>query len=90
MILEKQIRIPSKISIGYSVALIHFANYPPSLINEQLDYQYRQIAKEKATEDQKNTALGNITTYNDLAKGVAEANLVVEAATDKVLLYFFA
>ena len=44
----------------------------------------RQIAKEKATEDQKNTALGNITTYNDLAKGVAEVNLVVEAATENM------
>ncbi len=44
----------------------------------------RQIAKEKATEEQKNTALDNITTYSDLALGVAEANLVVEAATENV------
>lgn len=44
----------------------------------------RQIAKEKATEEQKNTALNNITTYSDLALGVAEANLVVEAATENV------
>ena len=44
----------------------------------------RQIAKEKATEEQKTTALDNITTYSDLALGVAEANLVVEAATENV------
>ncbi|OQP60793.1 3-hydroxyacyl-CoA dehydrogenase family protein [Niastella populi] len=46
----------------------------------------RQIAKGAATEDQKNTALANITTFTDLAKGVDGAGLVVEAATENIAL----
>lgn len=42
----------------------------------------RQIAKGTATEEQKKNALANITVYSDLAKGVADAALVVEAATE--------
>ena len=44
----------------------------------------RQIAKGTATEEQKATALGNITTHTDIAAGVKEAELVVEAATENV------
>jgi 3-hydroxybutyryl-CoA dehydrogenase len=44
----------------------------------------RQIAKGNATEDQKAQALGNIATFNDVAQGVKECNLVVEAATENV------
>jgi len=42
----------------------------------------RQIAKGSATEEQKNQALANITTYTSIAEGVKNAELVVEAATE--------
>ena len=42
----------------------------------------RQIAKGAATEEQKKTALANITAESDLIKGVAHAELVIEAATE--------
>jgi 3-hydroxybutyryl-CoA dehydrogenase len=44
----------------------------------------RQIAKGAATEEQKNTAVANLTTFTDLAKGVDGAELVVEAATENI------
>lgn len=46
----------------------------------------RQIAKEKLTEADKASALGNITTQTDLAEGVKQADLVVEAATENTEL----
>lgn len=42
----------------------------------------RQIAKGIATEEQKKNALANITVHSDLTKGVGDAALVVEAATE--------
>ena len=42
----------------------------------------RQVAKEKITEADHEATLGRITTETDLANGVAEADLVVEAATE--------
>jgi len=42
----------------------------------------RQIAKGTATEEQKKTALANLTTHTDMAAGVKNAQLVVEAATE--------
>ena len=44
----------------------------------------RQIAKGAATEEQKKNALANLTTYTDLALGVKEAQLIVEAATENI------
>jgi 3-hydroxybutyryl-CoA dehydrogenase len=44
----------------------------------------RQIAKAALTEDDKKNALDNITTTTDLAVGVKDAQLVVEAATENV------
>lgn len=44
----------------------------------------RQIAKGAATEEQKKNALANLTTYTDMAQGVKEAQLVVEAATENI------
>ncbi len=44
----------------------------------------RQIAKEKLTEADKKNTLENITTQTDLATGVKNADLVVEAATENV------
>jgi 3-hydroxybutyryl-CoA dehydrogenase len=42
----------------------------------------RQIAKGNATEDQKKSALDNIKTFNEIAAGVKDCSLVVEAATE--------
>jgi 3-hydroxybutyryl-CoA dehydrogenase len=44
----------------------------------------RQVAKGALTEAQKTATLGNITTSTDLASGVKNAELVVEAATENV------
>jgi 3-hydroxybutyryl-CoA dehydrogenase len=44
----------------------------------------RQIAKGTITEDAKTAALNNITTNTDIAAGVANAQLVVEAAIENV------
>jgi 3-hydroxybutyryl-CoA dehydrogenase len=44
----------------------------------------RQIAKAALTEDDKKNALDNITTTTDLAIGVKDAQLVVEAATENI------
>ena len=52
-------------------------------ITKNLD---RQISKGSLTEEQKTQALANITTSNDLTKGVSEAELVVEAATENIKL----
>lgn len=46
----------------------------------------RQIAKGSATEDQKKQALANISIHHELPKGVSNAELVVEAATENVEL----
>ncbi|AXY78074.1 3-hydroxybutyryl-CoA dehydrogenase [Paraflavitalea soli] len=50
-------------------------------IGKNLD---RQISKGTLTEAQKETTLGNITTHTDLAAGVENAELVVEAATENI------
>lgn len=42
----------------------------------------RQIAKGIVTEEQKKAALANITIQPDMAKGVSEAGLVIEAVTE--------
>jgi 3-hydroxybutyryl-CoA dehydrogenase len=46
----------------------------------------RQIAKGTATEEQKKTALANITIESNLIEGVKNAGLVIEAATENVEL----
>jgi 3-hydroxybutyryl-CoA dehydrogenase len=52
-------------------------------ISKNLD---RQVSKGVLTEEQKSTTLNNITTNTSIADGVANANLVVEAATENVNL----
>src|SRR5690349_13912034 len=42
----------------------------------------RQIAKQAATEETKSTSLSNIKTFNAIAEGVKNVQLVVEAATE--------
>ena len=44
----------------------------------------RMIAKEKITEADKATTLGNITTFTNVEDGAKEADLVVEAATENL------
>jgi 3-hydroxybutyryl-CoA dehydrogenase len=44
----------------------------------------RQIAKGAATEDQKNKALAQLTTFTDMVQGIKNAELVVEAATENI------
>ncbi|WP_208025513.1 3-hydroxyacyl-CoA dehydrogenase family protein [Niastella caeni] len=44
----------------------------------------RQIAKGSATEEQKKNALDHLTTFTDMAQGVKDAELIVEAATENI------
>jgi 3-hydroxybutyryl-CoA dehydrogenase len=46
----------------------------------------RQIVKGGATEDQKKNALANISVFSKMTEGVANADLVVEAATENTEL----
>jgi 3-hydroxybutyryl-CoA dehydrogenase len=46
----------------------------------------RQIAKGTITEDQKKSSLDKIIPFNDMATGVKNADLVVEAATENIEL----
>ncbi len=70
---------------NYSVSLIDVKeeslNRGVATITKNLD---RMVAKEKIDEAKKNQTLANITTYTDMAAGVKEADLVVEAATENV------
>jgi len=70
---------------GYQVQLIDISQESldrgMATIAKNLD---RIVAKERITEDDKKTTLGNITTYTDMAAGVEYASLVVEAATENV------
>jgi len=70
---------------GHPVTLIDIAqdrlDKALATIGKNLD---RQVTKGTLTEDQKNTALANITTATDMATGVKSAELVVEAATENI------
>ena len=50
-------------------------------ISKNLD---RMVAKEKITEADKETTLGNITTFTNITEGVEYAGLVIEAATENL------
>ena len=52
-------------------------------INKNLD---RQVNKGTITEDQKSNALGNISTFTEMAEGVKNAHLIIEAATENIEL----
>lgn len=52
-------------------------------ITKNLD---RMLAKEKITEADKTKTLNNITTFTKISKGVANMDLVVEAATENAVL----
>lgn len=44
----------------------------------------RVLKKERITQDELDTAVGNIQTFTDMQKGVSTADLVIEAATENV------
>jgi 3-hydroxybutyryl-CoA dehydrogenase len=71
----------------FSVSLIDVSqeqlNKALTTINKNLD---RQLAKGSITAEVKAAALQNIVTYQSLAEGVSDADLVVEAATENVEL----
>lgn len=52
-------------------------------ITKNLD---RQVAKGTLTEEEKENTLANITTITDLQAGIANADLIVEAATENIEL----
>jgi len=68
---------------GYKVALIDInkdaLTRALATITKNLD---RLIKKERITEADKDSAFANITTYSDISKGVGDADLVIEAATE--------
>ena len=68
---------------GYQVALIDISEEALkkalATISKNLD---RQVAKEKITEADKTATLANITTFREVAQGVKNADLVIEAATE--------
>lgn len=70
---------------GYTVNLVDIneAALQKALatITKNLD---RQVQKGVITEEVKSSTLKNITTYTDLTKGAANADLVVEAASENV------
>lgn len=70
---------------GFKVNLIDISqeqlDKAVSTISKNLD---RQIAKGALTEDAKQSALHNLTTSTSIAKGVKDAELIVEAATENI------
>ena len=72
---------------GFTVTLI---DVNPSQLDKALaaitKNMDRQVAKGIITEEQKQTALKNITATADLLTGVSNAELIVEAATENVEL----
>jgi len=72
---------------GYKVELIDISEESlkkgMDTISQNLD---RMLSKEKITEEDKKSTLGNITTHTDISEGVAKADLVVEAATENTEL----
>ncbi len=70
---------------GYEVTLIDISSEAlkkaMATISKNLD---RMVSKEKITEDTKAKTLALIKTTSDLAQGVSQADLVVEAATENI------
>ncbi len=70
---------------GFNVVLIDIAKEPLdkaiNTISSNLD---RQVAKQLISEEIKTSTLKNISTVTSLADGVATADLVVEAATERI------
>ena len=72
---------------GFQVSLVDISE--KALENALLSIEKnldRMLSKEKITLDVKETTLSNITTFTELAEGVSEADLVIEAATENIEL----
>src|SRR5215212_7071638 len=72
---------------GFKVSIVDvsLAQLDKAIANISKNFD-RQIAKGTATEEQKRTALANITIHSNMGKGVEDAELIVEAATENVEL----
>ncbi|MXV37788.1 3-hydroxybutyryl-CoA dehydrogenase [Flavobacteriaceae bacterium Ap0902] len=72
---------------GFEVSLVDISqealDNALNTIGKNLD---RMIAKEKITEGEKKSTLDHITTFTTIDEGIAEADLIVEAATENVNL----
>jgi len=70
---------------GYQVSLIDISqaslDKAIATITKNLD---RMVAKERISETDKNNTLNNISTFTDMKSGVANAELIVEAATENI------
>jgi 3-hydroxybutyryl-CoA dehydrogenase len=68
---------------GFKVTLVDvsLAQLDKAMANIAKNFD-RQISKGSATEEQKKAALANIRTESELIKGVSDAELIVEAATE--------
>ena len=72
---------------GFSVRLVDISRERLDKAVQTISKNFdRQVAKGAATEVQKSDALARIQTHTDLAEGVRDAELVVEAATEDVTL----
>ncbi len=72
---------------GFKVKLVDVSKSQLEKALQNIEKNFdRQIAKGTAKEDQKKSALANITTESNLGEGVKDADLVVEAATENVEL----
>jgi 3-hydroxybutyryl-CoA dehydrogenase len=70
---------------GYDVNLIDVSQDALDRALKTIDKNLeRQVSKEKITAEDKTATLSRITTVTDLCKGVADRELVVEAATENV------
>jgi 3-hydroxybutyryl-CoA dehydrogenase len=72
---------------GFKVSIVDvsLAQLDKAIANISKNFD-RQIAKGVATEDQKKTALANITIHSNMSEGIKGAELVVEAATENIAL----
>ncbi len=70
---------------GFTVSLIDISqnslDKAIATITKNLD---RLLAKDRITEEVRNNTLTNITTYTEMAEGVKNVELVVEAATENI------
>jgi 3-hydroxybutyryl-CoA dehydrogenase len=70
---------------GFKVSLVDVnttqLDKAKATITKNLD---RQISKGSLTEEQKQTTLSNITSYNDIAAGTKDAELIIEAASENI------
>jgi len=72
---------------GYKVALVDISeNSLERAIATITKNLNRQVVKETITETQKNNTLNNLITFTEIEKGVQNAELVIEAATENIEL----